>query len=148
MRTNQEGKVNKAGSAEGGRPNCSDLFRFRGSEKVQNKSSPNFFEILTRIFDRILLRIFRGFLAFVQGKRVQGKRRPLKLHQKSPSLLSVMKNGDHSKFTKNPLHFCPFMGKCLTDFCILGFFLQKEGSLSTPNRSGRGSTIQRKAAKG
>ena len=52
------------------------------SEKLQNESSPNFFEFSSRILPRILLRFFPEFF-----------------------VLRFVGNGDQKKITKNPRHF-------------------------------------------
>ena len=75
------------------------LRRFIRSEKLQNESSPNFFEFSSRILPRILLRIFlRSFRASFRGKR-----RPDKIHQKSPPFFNVKFPGKLER--KNPQKF-------------------------------------------
>ena len=61
------------------------IYRKCQVRKVAERKFPEFFEFLSRILSRILLRIcLRSF-----GASFRGKRRPEKIHQKSPAFFKV-----------------------------------------------------------
>ena len=64
--------------------------------KVAERKCPEFFEFSSRILPRILLRIFPNFLRIFCAS-FRGKRRPERIHQKSPPFFNAKFPGKHEK---------------------------------------------------
>ena len=63
---------------------------------VAERKFPEFFEFSSRILPRILLRIFPKFLRTFRAS-FRGRRRPEKIHQKSPAFFNAKFPGKHEK---------------------------------------------------
>ena len=99
---------------------------------------PEFFELLSRILPRILLRNFPEFSRIFRAS-FRGKRRPEKIHQKSPPFFNAKFPGKHEKICTNIFWRAGKVKRCV--YVFFGSFLmgEKKHTNKTPPKIPRQS---------